>query len=52
MGSGLKRLREGARRFQQEMFPNYRELFETLATGQVPQTLLITWLTRGLCRTY
>jgi carbonic anhydrase len=40
--AGLKKLREGARRFQQEVFHQYRELFETLAKGQRPTTLVIT----------
>lgn len=38
----MKRLIEGALRFQGEVYPAHRELFRELATGQQPEALLIT----------
>lgn len=42
MTSAAKKLREKAKRFHAEVFPEYRDLFQSLATGQRPATLLIT----------
>lgn len=42
MSSAAKKLREKAKRFHTEVFPEYRELFQSLASGQKPATLLIT----------
>lgn len=38
----LRKLKEGNRRFQQAVRGAYREMFELLASGQQPTTLLIT----------
>lgn len=38
----MKRLLDGLMRFQNEVFPEERELFERLAAGQNPEALLIT----------
>lgn len=38
----MQRLIEGIRRFQSEVFPQHRDLFQSLANGQQPQTLFIT----------
>lgn len=38
----MKRLIDGALRFQGEVFQEHRDLFRTLATGQSPEALLIT----------
>ncbi len=38
----LQKLKEGNRRFQQAVRGAYREMFEVLASGQQPTTLLIT----------
>lgn len=38
----MKRLIDGALRFQGEIYPEHRDLFRTLATGQSPEALLIT----------
>jgi carbonic anhydrase len=38
----MKRLIDGALRFQGEIYQDYRELFRKLATGQSPEALLIT----------
>ncbi len=36
------RILEGLAKFQEEVFPQHRELFEDLAAGQKPETLLVT----------
>ena len=38
----MQRLVQGLRKFQEEVFPAKRELFERLAKGQQPSTLFIT----------
>jgi carbonic anhydrase len=38
----MQRLMEGLKKFQDEVFPQKRELFERLAKGQQPSTLFIT----------
>lgn len=38
----MERLRDGIRHFQQEVYPNQKDLFEHLAGGQSPQALFIT----------
>jgi carbonic anhydrase len=38
----MKRILDGLTRFQQDIFPHDRELFERLASGQNPETLLLT----------
>ncbi len=38
----MKRILEGLSRFQNDIFPEERELFQRLATGQNPETLFIT----------
>jgi carbonic anhydrase len=38
----MKKLIEGVLRFQDEVFPQHRELFQQLAAGQSPRWLLIT----------
>ncbi len=38
----MQRLIQGLRKFQEEIFPAKRELFESLAKGQQPSTLFIT----------
>ena len=40
-GSGIRRLMAGVRTFREQAFPERRELFADLATGQQPQTLFI-----------
>ena len=38
----MDRLLDGVSTFQREVYPRYRELFEELATAQLPETLFIT----------
>lgn len=38
----MDRLIEGVSKFQNEVFPKYRELYEQLANAQLPETLFIT----------
>lgn len=38
----MQKIRDGIRRFQQEVHPAHRSLFETLAGGQNPEALWIT----------
>jgi len=38
----MRKLIEGVLRFQNEVYPEHRELYETLATGQSPRWLFIT----------
>jgi carbonic anhydrase len=38
----MKKLIEGVLRFQKEIYPQHRELYQTLADGQSPRWLLIT----------
>jgi carbonic anhydrase len=42
MAEAFRKLREGAKRFQDSTFHDHRELFESLAKGQSPKVLLIT----------
>jgi carbonic anhydrase len=38
----MKKILDGVRRFQTEVFPKHKKLFKRLATGQQPSTLFIT----------
>jgi carbonic anhydrase len=38
----MERILEGVRKFQREVYPQHRDLFERLATGQQPHALFIT----------
>lgn len=38
----MLRLLEGLSKFQQEVYPQHREMFEDLAAGQSPEALLVT----------
>lgn len=38
----MQEILTGVRTFQREVYPQYRELFEKLATGQSPEALVIT----------
>jgi carbonic anhydrase len=41
-GAGVERLIDGVLRFQQDVYPEWRELFEQLAGGQQPRMIFIT----------
>ena len=38
----MKKILEGLEKFQNEVYPSHQELFESLASGQKPEVLLIT----------
>lgn len=38
----MRKIASGIKRFQQNVYPRYRQMFEGLALGQSPETLLIT----------
>lgn len=38
---GMKKILEGVKRFQDDVYPSHQELFEKLATGQSPEAMLI-----------